>query len=325
MELLQESKVSYQTLLDNSFDAIISIDAEGLIKVWNHRAESMFGWKAEEVIGKALTQTIIPPSFHEAHTKGLKNFLAKNESRVLNQKLELTAIHRKGNEFPIEIFIWATYIRNKVSFTALIKDITENKNFQKEMRLKNAEYKVLHQVAQVLQNSKSMEEMLHHAMEVISQSKELHVENKAGVFLVDEEKNVLRLASTLGNFPKGFLENQAEIPFYNVPYGRCYSTGEIQIKDYCQFKPHRLGPFGNLANYGTYIIPLKSKAKVVGILFLYTPETPPCYEGSTEILMSIGSLMGNAIQQRKYEKKIHEQNKKLNKLNELKNKFLGIA
>jgi PAS domain S-box-containing protein len=324
-ELLQETKVAYQTLLDNSFDAIIAIDSEGVITIWNHRAESMFGWKAEEVIGKPLTETIIPPAYREAHTNGLKRFVTTKEIRVLNQRLELTAVHRKGHEIPIEISISTSSLRGKSIFTAIIKDITENKIALKEMRLKEVEYKVLHEVAQALQDSKSMEGMLHDAMEAISKSKELHVENKAGVFLVDEKKKVLRLTSNLGKFPEGFLENQHEIPFYNIPYGRCYSSGEMAINDYCQFKPHRLGPFGDLTNYGTYIIPLKSRTEVVGVLFLYTPETPPCYEGSTEILLSIGSLIGNAIQHRKYEIKIHQQNKKLNKLNALKNKFLGIA
>ncbi len=324
-ELLQESKIAYQTLLDNSFDAIIAIDSEGLITTWNHRAESMFGWKAEEVIGKPLTQTIIPPAYREAHVNGLKRFMITKEIRVLNQRLELTAVHRKGYEIPIEISISASSFRGKPIFTAIIKDITENKNALKEMRLKEVEYKVLHEVAQALQDSKPMEGMLRDAMEAISQSKELHIESKAGVFLVDEKKKVLRLTATLGLFPEGFFENQNEIPFYNIPYGRCYSSGEILINDYCQFKPHRLGPFGDLTNYGTYIIPLKSRTKVVGVLFLYTPEAPPCYEGSNEILLSIGSLIGNAIQHRKFEIKIHQQNKKLNKLNNLKNKFLGIA
>lgn len=324
-ELLQESKIAYQTLLDNSFDAIITIDSDGLIIIWNHRAESMFGWKNEEVLGKPLTETIIPPSFREAHTNGLKNFIATKKSRVLNQRLELTAVHRKGYVFPIEISICATSFSGKSTFTAIIKDISEYKNTMKVMRQKEEEYKVLHEVAQALQDSKSLEEMLQNAMEAISQSKEVYVKNKAGVYLVDENKGTLRLVSTLGKFPEGFLENQTEVPFYNIPYGRCYSSGEILINNYCQFKPHRLGPFGDLTNYGTYIIPLKSKAKVVGILFLYTPETNLYYEGSSEILLSIGSLMGNAIQHRKYEKKIYQQNKKLNKLNALKNNFLGIA
>jgi PAS domain S-box-containing protein len=324
-ELLLESKKTCQNLLDNSFDAIITIDSEGIVRVWNQRAESMFGWKADEVIGKPLTETIIPPSFRKAHTKGLKNFIATKESRVLNQRLELTAIHRRGYEIPIELSIWASPWKGKPVFTAIIKDLTEIKNALKEMRLKEEEYKVLHEVAQALQDSASMKGMLQNAMKAISRSRELHVENKAGVFLVDEKKKILRLTSVLGEFPKGFLENQKEVPFYNIPYGRCYASAEALINNYCQFKPHRVGPFGHLTNYGSYIIPLKSRTKVVGVLFLYTPETPPCFEGSTEILLSIGSLMGNAIQHRKFERKIHQQNKKLNKLNDLKNKFLGIA
>jgi PAS domain S-box-containing protein len=323
--LLQEIEIAYQALLDNSFDAIIAIDSEGVITTWNHRAESIFGWKAKEAIGKPLTETIIPPAFHKAHTIGLNRFITTKKSRVLNQRLELTAIHQKGYKIPIEISISVSSFRGKPIFTAIIKDISENKNAIKEMRLKEEEYKVLHDVAQALQESKSMEGMLHDAMEAISKNKELHIENKAGVFLSDEKKKILRLTSNLGKFPEGFLKNQHEIPFYNIPYGRCYSSGEILINDYCQFKPHRLGPFGDSTNYGTYIIPLKSRTEVVGVLFLYTPETPPCYEGSKDILQSIGTLIGNAIQHRKYERKIHQQNKKLNKLNALKNKFLGIA
>jgi PAS domain S-box-containing protein len=140
-ELLQESKIAYQTLLDNSFDAIIAIDAEGMITIWNHRAESMFGWQAEEVIGKPLTQTIIPPAYREAHINGLKRFIATKEIRVLNQRLELTAVHRKGFEIPIEISISASSssFRGKSTFTAIIKDITENKNTLKEIRVKELE------------------------------------------------------------------------------------------------------------------------------------------------------------------------------------------
>lgn len=120
-ELLLESKKACQNLLDNSFDAIITIDSEGIVRVWNHRAESMFGWKADEVIGKPLTETIIPPSFRKAHTKGLKNFIATKESRVLNQRLELTAIHRRGYEIPIELSIWASPWKESLFLRQLLK------------------------------------------------------------------------------------------------------------------------------------------------------------------------------------------------------------
>jgi PAS domain S-box-containing protein len=314
-----------RTILDNAFDAIISIDRNGLILDWNRRAESIFGWKAGEVCGKMLTETIIPKQYRSGHTQGLKRFLATGKSRVLNQQLELCALHRSGREFPIEISIAPSRLDDQLIFTGIIRDITERKNALKQARLRTEEYKVLHEVAQALQNSDSMEAMLLEAMEAISRSKELHLENKAGIFLANEEKKILRLTAKLGNFPDGFLKNQTEIPFYNIPYGRCFTSGEIVINDWCMFHPQQAGPFGDETQYGSYIVPLKSRNDKVGVLFLYTPETPPCYEGSQEILLSIAALMGNAIKHRQFERKIQQQNKKLKAFNILKNKFLGIA
>lgn len=314
-----------RTILDNAFDAIISIDMNGLILDWNRRAESIFGWKADEVAGKKLTETIIPKQYRSDHTQGLKRFLSTGKSRVLNQPLELSALHHSGHEFPIEISIAPSRLGDQLIFTGIIRDITERKNALKQARLREAEYKVLHEVAQALQNSDSMEAMLQEAMEAISRSKELHMENKAGVFLADKEKKMLHLTAKLGKFPEGFLKNQTEIPFYNIPYGRCLTSGEIVINNWCMFHPQQAGPFGDETQYGSYIVPLKSRNDTVGVLFLYTPETPPCYEGSHEILLSIAALMGNAIKHRQYEKKIQQQNKKLKSFNILKNKFLGIA
>ncbi len=323
--LLLNFDETHRTILDNAFDAIISIDTEGVIIDWNRRAETIFGWKIEEILGKKLTDTIIPKQFRSAHIQGMKRFLSTNKSRVLNQQLELTALHRKGREIPIEISIAPSRLDDQLIFTGIIRDITERKSALKQARLRAEEYKVLHEVAQALQNSESMETMLREALEAISQGKELHLENKAGVFLADEDKKVLRLAATLGNFPKDFMKDQTEIPFYNIPYGRCLTSGEMVINDWCMFQPNQEGPFGDVTTYGSYIVPLKSRNDTVGILFLYTPETPPCYEGSQEILLSIAALMGNAIKHRQYERKIYQQNKKLKSLNALKNKFLGIA
>jgi PAS domain S-box-containing protein len=314
-----------RTILDNTFDAIVSIDINGFILDWNRRAESIFGWQADEVIGKKLTETIIPKQYRSDHTQGMQRFLSTGKSRVLNQQLELSAMHRAGNEFPIEISINPSRLNDQLIFTGIIRDITERKNALKQARLRTEEYKVLHEVAQALQDSDSMETMLQEALEAISRSKELHVENKAGIFLADEEKKVLHLSVKLGKFPDDFLKNQTEIPFYNIPYGRCLTSGDIVINDWCMFHPQQSGPFGDETQYGSYIVPLKSRNDTVGVLFLYTPETPPCYEGSQEILLSIAALMGNAIKHRQYERKIQQQNKKLKEFNTLKNKFLGIA
>ena len=67
------------------------------------------------------------------------------------------------------------------------------------------EYRVLHKVAQVLESSGSLMDVLQKAMQIITEFKGLHVENKAGIFLADNEKKVLRLLTTFGAFSHGKL------------------------------------------------------------------------------------------------------------------------
>ena len=71
---------THRTILNNAFDAIISIDMNGIILNWNRRAESIFGWKADEAVGKKLAETIIPKQYRSAHTQGLKDFLATGKA-----------------------------------------------------------------------------------------------------------------------------------------------------------------------------------------------------------------------------------------------------
>ena len=63
-------------ILDSAYDAIVAMDATGRIVDWNRQACTTFGWSREEVLGRSLAETIVPPSYREAHTRGLAHFLA---------------------------------------------------------------------------------------------------------------------------------------------------------------------------------------------------------------------------------------------------------
>ena len=75
------------------------------------------------------------------------------------------------------------------------------------------EYRVLHKVAQVLESSGSLMDILQKAMQIITEFEGLNVENKAGIFLADNEKKVLRLLTTFGAFSQEFIEKEKEVPF----------------------------------------------------------------------------------------------------------------
>src|SRR5207247_9141439 len=69
------------------------------------QAEAVFGWREDEVLGRPLADTIIPPALRSAHASGLARYLASGEARVLGRRIELTGIRRDGTEFPVELAI----------------------------------------------------------------------------------------------------------------------------------------------------------------------------------------------------------------------------
>jgi PAS domain S-box-containing protein len=131
---LHKREETIRTILNNAFDAIITMDSKGMITSWNKRASSIFGWEANEVIGKKLSETIVPPNYQKAHILGLKRFIATGQGQVLNQEIELTALRRSGDTFPVEISISATKSEGEYLFTGIIRDITNRKNAEISIR-----------------------------------------------------------------------------------------------------------------------------------------------------------------------------------------------
>src|SRR5262249_34536485 len=108
-------QIQPQWELDDALDAFIGIDAESRIVAWNVQAAATFGWSAEEAIGRMLWDTIIPPAFRDAHRRGMERFRKTGQAPVVSQRLELSALHRDGREFPVEITISGP-IRNKTGY-----------------------------------------------------------------------------------------------------------------------------------------------------------------------------------------------------------------
>ena len=128
-------QIQPQWKLDDALDAFIGIDAESRIVAWNTQAAATFGWSAEEAIGRMLWDTIIPLAYRDAHQRGMERFRKTGQAPVVSQRLELSALHRDGREFPVEITISGP-IRNTTSyfFGAFLRDISQRKNREEELR-----------------------------------------------------------------------------------------------------------------------------------------------------------------------------------------------
>src|SRR3977135_3550708 len=96
-----------QAVLELTHSAFVSMDEQGRIAYWNARAEEMFGFEREAVLGNVLADTIIPERYRDAHRRGLRRFLQTAEGTVLDRPLELSALRADGSEIPIEMTISA--------------------------------------------------------------------------------------------------------------------------------------------------------------------------------------------------------------------------
>ena len=114
-----------QSVLDTALDAVVVMGTNGKIVGWNAIAEHSFGWTGDEAKGRQLSDLIIPRKFRAAHQRGLSHYLATGEGPVLNRTIEITALHRDGREFPVELSITASEQFGGQLFVGFIRDITE--------------------------------------------------------------------------------------------------------------------------------------------------------------------------------------------------------
>ncbi|NWF36318.1 PAS domain S-box protein [Mariprofundus sp. KV] len=117
-----------------ALDGIITIDHDDLIVSLNRSAETIFGISSSEVIGKCLSETIMPERFREMHRKGMARYLEDRESLLLGRRMEAIARHSDGHEFPIELSITVIEGEAQPLFTAFIRDLTEQKKADDKIR-----------------------------------------------------------------------------------------------------------------------------------------------------------------------------------------------
>jgi len=126
-ELLASSKQLASTV-EASLDAIVIADEQGKIIDFNSAAEDVFGWSYADIIGRTMEDTIIPHRMRTAHRLGMKNHLSTGSARYSNAgRVELVALRRSGEEFPIELNLTSVADDTQTKFITYIRDISVRK------------------------------------------------------------------------------------------------------------------------------------------------------------------------------------------------------
>jgi two-component system sensor histidine kinase/response regulator len=130
---LESSERRSRQILETSFDAFVGIRPDGTIRDWNLQAQETFGWRRAEVIGKVFREIIVPDRCRETFEEEIRSLVTLRDGAKTN-RFETIAIRSDGLEIPAEITISAVGNAQGHDFAAFIRDLTERKRFEQDLR-----------------------------------------------------------------------------------------------------------------------------------------------------------------------------------------------
>jgi PAS domain S-box-containing protein len=134
---MSNTEIIYRQIIENSQDAILFADREGIVDLWNSGAEAIFGYTKEEVRGKSL-DLIVPEKLRQRHWDGYQKVMKTGKTRYGKELLKVPAIRKDGTSISVEFTI--VLVRNQrneiIGTAAIIRDVTERWKQEKELKQK---------------------------------------------------------------------------------------------------------------------------------------------------------------------------------------------
>jgi PAS domain S-box-containing protein len=131
-DALRASEARLRTILDTAVDAFITINAAGIVESFNPAAERMFGYAADEVIGRNVSM-LMPPPYADEHDDYLRRYLKTGERKIIGIGREAVGLRKDGSVFPLDLAVGEATIAGQSVFTGVIRDLTERKKLESNL------------------------------------------------------------------------------------------------------------------------------------------------------------------------------------------------
>jgi PAS domain S-box-containing protein len=203
---VREINERLRVMLETANDPIIGADSSGRIMMWNSAATRTFGYSPEEAMNQPIT-ILMPEQFVALHEVALGRAVSSGRLYYSKRIREVSGRRKDGTEFPVEVSISAGKTHEGMFFTATIRDITERKQKDEELRKANSEleYRVTERTAQLVRANEDLKQEIKQRkrMETMLRDSEVLYHT-----LVEEVPDVIFVLNEEGRFT--YLNAQAE-------------------------------------------------------------------------------------------------------------------
>ena len=289
---LRDSEAQLQSIASAAQDPILMMDDGGRISFYNFAAERVFGWTAEEAMGKDLHDLLAPSQYHEAFQGNIERFWQSGEGPAIGRTRELTALHMDGTVFPIELSLSAVRVHGAWHAVGTLRNITRRKKTEADLHLVYLREQVLNEILGLSLAAQSLDAILQQALEVVLTVPELAITKKGSIFLVEEGTDTLVLRAQYG-LPEVLLEKCARVPFGWCLCGRAAAQREVQFAD-CVDGRHDVA-YDGMAPHGHFCAPLQYNDQLLGVFNLYVEDGSPRDESMERFLLAVSNTLSGVI------------------------------
>lgn len=288
-------------ILDTVLDAVIVMDRDGVVRAWNRHAESIFGWTAEEALGRDLGGLIVPEHLRGPHQIGVKRFNATGERRVLDRRIEISGLRKDGSEIPVELSVTMVSRDGRDVFVGFLRDISERRRAEEQLAFQVRESRLMFELSELASREFSVDEALTAALDAIC---ELAGWPVGHAFHVGEESGSLRSgpwSSSAAEVAPRLVETTAEMTFsagVGLP-GRVVASGKpLWIS---RTSADANFPRRNLGFHSGFAFPVLSGGRCIAVLEFFSRDER---EPDASMLLSaraIGAQVGRVFERKRAE------------------------
>jgi len=295
----RKSESRLASILDIAADAIITADKEQHILQFNQGAEQIFGYRAEEVLGQPL-DILLPSRFVTAHQQHIHTFATslKSTHRMGELSQDVFGRRKDGSEFPADASISKLSMDNQITFTVILRDITERKRAEEHIQYLRGVLESIRNVNQLIVHEKNKQQLLQGACDIINQTR--HYRLVWIGMLKEGSKDVLPVAQA--GHEDGYLKS-VKVTFDDSETGKGPTGMSIKTKipsvmrniaGDSRYKPWRKQAlkYGYASSVST---PLVHEDRVFGALNVYSTIPDAFDEEEVQLLVEVSQDIGFAL------------------------------
>jgi two-component system, sensor histidine kinase and response regulator len=274
-------------ILDVALDCVVLMDESGRIVQFNPAAERTFGYAAAEAVGTPLDALIVPADQLGSHREGLARYLASGHTAVLNRRLELSAVRKGGETFPVEVAIAPISLEGSAMFAGYMRDITERRRAEAALAERMSLASLTAAVGLALTRGADGRAMLQHCAEALVQH--LHG-GLARIWTLDEHEPALDLQASAGQYI-GLDGALLRVPVGRFTVGRIAAERRWRLDHAANVDPQIGDPDWvrreRMVAFAGY--PLLLEGKLLGVMAIYADHTfsPSALDAMTVVADSI--------------------------------------